>query len=114
MTTQAQKQATGPRRLPIVEWEGVAYFIDERLRELRAVTNVHHRVEFGSATGRAMLRNTGIVTCARCGREFGIALRRLGAGGTVCPACQTPVELARPRFSGRDALAREVATRARR
>ena len=45
----------GPRRLPVVSWQGREYFVDSRLRQFREVKNPHRFVEFDSPTGKKML-----------------------------------------------------------
>jgi len=99
MSTDTKKEASRcPRRLPIVRLDGVDYFIDERLQELRAVWNPHRRIEFHSPQGVAMLPRTGIVLCPVCGHEFGVLLAHAPGEEMVCPRCQTVVAFARLRF----------------
>jgi hypothetical protein len=54
----------GPRarRLPVVRWRGVDYFVDDRLAEFRPVGKPYERTEFDSTEGRRMLVALSIVT----------------------------------------------------
>ncbi len=63
----------GPRWLPRVRLYGVEYFVDERLREFRDVTNPHDAIGFGSDRGRTMLREFFVVECRECGLEIGVS-----------------------------------------
>ena len=45
------------RRLPIILWEGVEYFVDERLQEFRSNTRPIEFVPFDSSKGRDMLEH---------------------------------------------------------
>jgi hypothetical protein len=87
----------GVRRLPTIRLNGTDYFIDERLREFRAVWNPHHCIEFDSGAGLNMVCRTAIVHCPRCEQEFGVALAPAAIEEMVCPSCQTVVEFARMR-----------------
>lgn len=65
---------SGPRWLPRVRLHGVEYFVDERLREFRDVTDPHRAIGFGSERGRMMLKEFFVVECQECGLEVGIAI----------------------------------------
>ena len=44
----------GPRRLPIAQLGGVFYYVDERLKQFREVTNPHNYVNFDTESGRKL------------------------------------------------------------
>ena len=41
-----EMEQTGPRMLPVVCVNGVAYFVDARVRQLREVGNPHRYIDF--------------------------------------------------------------------
>jgi len=45
----------GPRRLPIVQIDGINWFVDVRLRQFREVKNPHNFVDFDSEAGERMI-----------------------------------------------------------
>ena len=52
-----QKNGTmrcGPRRLPIAQLNGVFYYVDERLKQFREVTDPHNYVDFDTESGRQL------------------------------------------------------------
>lgn len=97
MSPNTDRTTRDPRRLPTVRLNGVDYFIDERLGEFRPVWNPHHRVEFNSAAGVAMLHRIAIVTCPDCGQELGVPLAPETGADLVCPTCLATIGLARLR-----------------
>ncbi len=72
MSHETRRTAQGVRRLPTVRLDGIDYFIDERLREFRAVRNCDRRIGFNSQMGVNMTQRTAIVGCRACGQEFGV------------------------------------------
>jgi ribosomal protein S27E len=57
----------GPRTLPILELNGREYFVDLRLRELRAVQDPLTRIDLRSAAGRAAVAAWKAIYCRACG-----------------------------------------------
>jgi len=62
-----QKAVTGPRILPVVQYEQIRYFAGLRLRQFRDIENPHNYVDFDSEQGRVMCKQTGILWCSECG-----------------------------------------------
>ena len=58
-----------PRRLPVFNWQGVDFFVDERLRQFRETKNPHNFIDFDSEAGRKMLEDAVRVTCRPCRAE---------------------------------------------
>ena len=61
-----------PRRLPIVEWAGTAFFADTQLQEFRTVTSPSFVIHFQSGSGQAMHRAWAIKTCSHCKQAMAI------------------------------------------
>ena len=81
-----------PRRLPTVCFDGVEYFVDERLHEFREVHNPHQRVEFDSEAGAAMVEAFYTIDCPHCGQELCVFWWTL-KDSIVCTGCGKDVPL---------------------
>ena len=57
----------GPWILPQFEFGPTRYFADLRLKHFRAVDKPHNYIDFASAKGQRMCRQTGVVVCPQCG-----------------------------------------------
>ena len=51
----SEEQSTGVRRLPVAEYEGKLYFVDERLDEMRNVQDPFDRIALGSVEGARLV-----------------------------------------------------------
>ena len=51
----SEKQCGGPRRLPVVDYDGKLYFVDERLGEMRNVRNPFDKVPLKSVKGARLV-----------------------------------------------------------
>lgn len=81
-------ETRGPGRLPVVWWNGEAYFVDVRLREFRSRTGPSGGIKFvpfDSEQGAAMLGVFAVTTCRCCGG--GVAGPRFQAR-IRCPKCR--------------------------
>ena len=58
----------GPWRLPILNYEGVNYFLDMRLKQFREVRNPHSFVDFDSDVGMRMCAGIIVLACPYCGQ----------------------------------------------
>jgi hypothetical protein len=78
------------RRLPVVRLNGIDYFVDVRLSQLRRVDNPHSFVDFDTDEGRSMYAECLFLTCAACSSPAAVELygRRRRA---VCPTCGAKV-----------------------
>ena len=83
---EQERQWSGPRCLPVVHLQGTDYFVDERLRQFREVTNPHHYIDFDSETGKRMLGEFYVVKCPSCGLEVGIP-RHTTEDIVICRRC---------------------------
>ena len=81
----------GPRRLPVVCFGQIEYFVDERLREFRRVNNPYRRVVFDSAKGIRMLRGFYVDVCRSCYQDVAIP-RSSAAMRVMCPVCGGSVQ----------------------
>ena len=63
---------SGPRMLPAVHMHGTEYFIDERVRQFREVTNPHNFIDFDTTRGLNMLKRIRLVACPGCGQFVGV------------------------------------------
>ena len=54
-----ENERSAPRMLPIMEYNGQSWFMDERLGQFREVWNPHHYVDFDTEEGRRMLAAWG-------------------------------------------------------
>ena len=50
-------ESCGPRQLPIAQIQGDFYYIDERLKQFREVTNSHNFIDFNSDEGQKMYQD---------------------------------------------------------
>jgi len=94
METGQKKERTYPRRLPTVSFDGVEYFMDERLHEFRAVLNVHHRVDFQSGAGAAMVDAFYLIDCPHCNQELCVFWWTI-KDSVVCTGCGKDVPISR-------------------
>jgi hypothetical protein len=46
MAESSMTANTGPRMLPVIDFDGKLYFIDERLKQLRSVADPSDRIDF--------------------------------------------------------------------
>ena len=67
MAKVKQKVVTGPRVLPVVQYEQIRYFADLRLAQFRDIENPHNYVNFDSEQGRLICRQTSVIRCPGCG-----------------------------------------------
>ncbi len=74
-----------PRRLPVIEQ---AFYVDVRLRELRAVDEPQVVIPFASEIGKAMMLAWQSIACPRCGQTD---LQRWNGSDTLrhCDRCRT-------------------------
>lgn len=49
-----ENERSAPRMLPIVEYHGQSWFIDDRLGQFREGWNPHHYLDFDTEEGRRM------------------------------------------------------------
>ena len=82
-----------PRFLPSVHLRGVDYFVDERLRQFRQVTNPHNYIEFDTEKGRQMLGEFFLLNCSVCGQELGVPFTP--TDWIVCIRCGERIEISR-------------------
>lgn len=73
-------------RLPVVHLAGTAYFLDERLGELRRTENPNQRILLRTWAGRSALRVVKWSSCRRCGLRLGF-VGTSGAEPIRCHAC---------------------------
>ena len=93
----------GPRRLPTLWYEGVDYFIDNRLSQFRTVTPPIRMIDFigfEEDGGRRMLEQCGWLTCGECRWTFAVS-RRSTFDETWCPECRRGVVIPERFRSGR-------------
>lgn len=76
----------GPRRLPVLCLEGRGYFLDPRLRELRAVDNPHTRIDLRSPAGREAVQAWKAIECPKC-EQLRVVRRDDPAEVVRCPRC---------------------------
>lgn len=69
---EKKRWANGPRWLPLVCLDGIAYYVDERCHEFRDVTTAWP-IRFDTPKGQEMLESFYIDECSECGLELGIA-----------------------------------------
>jgi len=68
MEQTTQKEVfTGPRVLPLVQYEATMYFADLRLKQFRDINDPHNYIDFDSDRGQHMCMQNGIITCFHCG-----------------------------------------------
>ena len=91
--TTRQHHEPLPGMLPMVIVEGTAYFVDERLQELREVENPAISVPFDSPHGCRLRRSAGLVSCPDCG-TMNIA-HAPNADRFPCQACGQRLHLRR-------------------
>jgi len=72
--------------LPTLEVNGRLYFVDLRLRELRAVDNPHMRIDLRTLAGRRAVAMWRAVECRECG-ELSLVHRGDPAEVLECPRC---------------------------
>ncbi len=83
----------GPRWLPRVRLHGVEYFVDERLREFRDVTDFSNAVRFETERGEVMLSEFFVTECPVCALEIGVA-REASGDRMECIRCHKPFTMA--------------------
>ena len=76
----------GPRKLPILNCNGIDYFIDARLKQFREVSNPHHSVEFDSEQGCEMGEGITVAICPYCG-ETALLAQANGKDTVPCRRC---------------------------
>ncbi len=84
----------GPRWLPRVRLHGVEYFVDERLREFRDVTDFSNAVRFETERGEMMLSEFFVTECPVCALEIGVR-RNAYRDRIVCIRCHETFTAAR-------------------
>ena len=55
-----------PRELPIVQWQGLDYFVDGRLNQFREVDNPHNFIDFDTMVGGQMCHELHVMKCPHC------------------------------------------------
>ena len=83
--TTLQHHDPRPGMLPMAIVEGTAYFVDQRLEELREVENPAISIAFDSPRGCRLRRAAGIFECPDCG-TLNVAGAPAG-GATACQGC---------------------------
>lgn len=83
----------GPRWLPRVRLHGVEYFVDERIREFRDVTDFSNAVRFRTDRGEVMLNEFFVTECPVCALEIGVP-REACEDRIVCIRCHEPFTVA--------------------
>ena len=80
---------SGPRWLPRVRLHGVEYFVDERLREFRDVTDFNNALRFETERGEMMLDEFFVTKCPICALEIGVPMAAC-EDRIVCIRCHEP------------------------
>lgn len=62
-----QPITTRARAVPVVQFDGIAYFVDLYRGEFRRALNPNRRIEFHTAEGKELCRLAGVICCPRCG-----------------------------------------------
>jgi hypothetical protein len=92
MQHEREQGQSGPRRLPILERRGRAYFIDNRLQEFRVIGRFGLKsIDFRSQEGRVLLQDCTQAACPACGGLVAFP-EDLTAGEATC-RCGTFVSL---------------------
>ena len=91
---QSAKRQARPRRLPILEYEGLSYFVDARLRQFREMDNPHRFIDFDSTEGAEMRDRAVMIPCPFCGINS-IVCRDTLRGVITCRRCdgEFPIDL---------------------
>jgi len=92
METGQKKERSYPRRLPTLNFDGVGYFVDERLHEFRAVDKPHQRVDFESEAGKAMWDVFYLMDCLHCNQALCV-IWLTTKDSIVCTSCGKDVPL---------------------
>ncbi len=83
---QKTADSWGPWRLPVLEIDGDLYFVDLRLRELRAVNNPDKRINLRTPAGQAVVAAWKAIECRTCG-QLGVVRRDDPVEVVDCPRC---------------------------
>lgn len=87
------------RSLPVVTLNGTAWFVDLRLRQFRETMNPHNYVDFDTVKGKRFCRQSGVVTCLRCGMSVIVPGSVLDEG-LGCARCSGAVHMGADRGGG--------------
>ena len=92
MQHEREQGQSGPRRLPVLERRGTAYFIDNRLQEFRVIGRFGlTSIDFRSEEGRVLLQDCTLAACRACGGLVAFP-EDLTEGEATC-RCGTSVSL---------------------
>lgn len=86
---ERNENASTPRMLPTMRFNGEEYFVDAHLREFRTKTPPIRPIEFirfDSEQGRQMLSECEVLTCRHCG-QTAVVPQNGQEAAVVCTRC---------------------------